>query len=143
LLFEQSLKTAEGAQMDATEATRIYGRAGVAGAVGGGLLGPFMWSVLLGWTWAWSQLWVLVNLYAILAGVLIGGFVGGVNGLVLSHREMGRRRSALDQRATAFVTSVAVVVAFTWFFWCTATAIIAVTGGFAGAALAPTVVRGR
>ena len=46
-------------------------------------------------------------------------------------------------RLTAFVTSVAVVVAFTWWFWCTATTIIALTGGVAGAALAPVVVRGR
>ncbi|BEP11722.1 hypothetical protein acdb102_00330 [Acidothermaceae bacterium B102] len=134
--------------MDAAVATQVYGRAGVAGAVGGGLLGPAMTLVVSpspSSSGTWGTLWAVVFLspWAIVVGVLVGGVVGGVNGLVLSHREMSRPRSTLDQRVTAFVTSVAVVVLFTWFVWCTAMAIVAVTGGVACAVLAPTVVRGR
>ena len=53
-----------------------------------------------------------------------------------------RPRSALNHRVTAFVTSVAVVVAFTWFVWNVDLALIALTAGVAGATLAPTVVHG-
>jgi hypothetical protein len=133
--------------VDAMEATAIYGRAGVAGAVGGGLLGPAMGLVVVplpasSGVWDAVRAMLFLSPWAVAAGVVIGGLVGGVNGLVLSHREMLRPRTGLDQRVTAFLTSVAVVVAFTWFLWCTATAVIALTGGVAGAALAPTVVRG-
>ena len=61
--------------MDAAEATAVYGRAGVAGAVGGGLLGPLMvpavlpWSASVGVSGALRAM-LFLSPWAVVAGVI-------------------------------------------------------------------------